>query len=347
MQILPIYLYQNNLDVILDLDPTVQGVNQVMYQRDLKVQKGIKNKIRVAFKNSDQKRLPISSTATYVFSMFDSISQRLLIQKQITVLDDTTTAQTNVDQTATSNVLTFDDTSSISVGQTVTGFGIPANTVVTGISSGTVTLNNYSVSPISSSTVLTINTLDLRGVGQLTLTESDTIELDKSSYTYSIKYQDPTDGTYLPAYANTYYGMNGTLYLNSDIYPQLQPSQEVDSLQESFNSQTSLYEYKSRAIYAYPEYKSNTALHTIALYMTNFIGTVYIQATLNNNPDYLSKFSTLETITYNGFSGIDYVNFNGIYSYIQVMYIPAAGPGDSTNNNPTYYGSFDKFLYRS
>jgi hypothetical protein len=346
MQNLPIYLYQNNFDVILDLDPTIQGVNRVMYQRDLTIQKGIKNKIRVTFKNSDQKILPISSTATYVFSMFDAISQRLLIQKQITVLDDTITTQTNVDQSNISNVLSFSDTSGFSIGQTVTGFGIHANSVITGISTGTITLNNFTIFPVSSSTVLTVGTLNLRGVGQLTFTESDTIGLDDSSYTYSITYKDPTDGTYLPAYSNTYYGINGTLYLTSDIWPTLQPSFEVDVFQQSFNLSVPEYEFKSRPIYAYPEYKSNTGLHTVAFYMTNFIGTVYLQVTMDNQPSYLDNFSTIETRTYNGFSGIDYINFNGIYSYINVMYVPAKGPGDSVNNNPAYYGSFDKLLYR-
>lgn len=279
MQSLPIYLYQNNLDVILDLDPDVLGVNQVMYQRDLKIQKGIKNQVRIQFKNSDQKRISISNTGTFVFSMFDAISQRMLIQKELTVLDDGSTTST-------------------------------------------------------------------RGLALLSLTESDTINLDRSSYTYSVKYQDPTDGTYLPAYTNTYYGMNGTLYLSNDIYPALQPSQEVSTLQQSYNQQTQLWEYKSQPLYAYPEYKSNTALQTIAFYMTNFKGTVYLQATLNNNADYLDKFSTIETRTYTGFSGIDYINFNGIYSYIQVMYVPAKGPTDSQNDNPAYFGSFDKFLYR-
>lgn len=279
MQSLPIYLYQNNLDVILDLDPDVRGVNQVMYQRDLKIQKGIKNQVRVQFKNSDQKRIPISNTGTFVFSMFDANSQRMVIQKELSVLDDGVTTST-------------------------------------------------------------------RGLALLSLSESDTINLDRSSYTYSVKYQDPTDGTYLPAYANTYYGMNGTLYLSNDIYPVLQPSQEVSSLQQSYNPNTQLWEFKSRALYAYPEYKSNTALQTVAFYMTNFRGTVYLQVTLNNTPDYLDKFSTIETRTYTGFSGIDYINFNGVYSYIQVMYVPARGPTDSQNDNPSYYGSFDKFLYR-
>ena len=78
MQHLPIYLYDNSLDVILDLYPTTAGVYNIMYQRDLKIQKGIKNNIRVQFKNSDQKRIPISNTGTYEFSMFDAVNNRML-----------------------------------------------------------------------------------------------------------------------------------------------------------------------------------------------------------------------------------------------------------------------------
>lgn len=280
MQVLPVYLYQNNLDVILDLDPTVRGVNRVMYQHDLKIQKGLKNKVRIQFKNSDQKRVNISNTQTFVFSMFDAINRRLLIEKELTVLDQGTTST--------------------------------------------------------------------RGLAELTLTESDTVDLDKSSYTYSVKYVDPADGTYLPAYSNTYYDINGTLHLYEDIYPVLQPSIEVSDLQISYNSSTELYEYKSRAIYASPEYNGNTALHTMAFYLTGFKGTVHVQATLNNNPDDLANYSTIESIVYTGVTGVEYINFNGVYSYVNLLVIPEKGPIDLNNrDNQEYRGTFDKFLYRS
>ena len=92
MQNLPIYLYPNSFAVILDLDTTIKGVNQVMYQRDLTIQKGIKNQVRVQFKNSDQKKIRIHNTQTFVFSMFDAINQRLIVEKNLEVLDLGTTA---------------------------------------------------------------------------------------------------------------------------------------------------------------------------------------------------------------------------------------------------------------
>jgi hypothetical protein len=277
MQNLPIYLYPNTLDVILDLDATVRGVNQVMYQRELKIQKGIKNQVRIQFKNSDQKKVSISNTQTFVFSMFDAINQRLIIEKDLEVLEEST---------------------------------------------GT------------------------KGIALLTLNESDTLDLTKSSYQFSVKMQD-TDGTYLPTYANTYYGMSGIVHISEDVFPVLQPSQSVSDFQKSYNSEIFKYEHKSGNVYAYPEYNGNTALHTTALYMTAYKGTVYIQGTLDNSPGSSGNYVTIATKIYNGFTGIDYVNFNGVFSYIRVMHVPATAPAESDNDNPAFYGSLDKFLYRS
>ena len=278
MQILPIYLYPNTLDVILDLDPTVRGVNRVMYQRDLKIQKGIKNKVRIQFKNSDQKRITIGEDEIFVFSLFDATNQRLLLEKQLTVLDDGTT-------------------------------------------------------------------LALRGLAELVLSESDTSDLDVSDYQFSVKKLD-TDGTYLPAYSNTYYGMAGFLKVAQDVYPVLQPSQEVVAFEKIYDDSIQKYRHRSGNIYAYPEYNSNAALHTVAAYMTGYRGQLLIEGTLYNSPASFNRYVTITTEVYDGFTGIDYFNFNGIFSYVRFTFIPDTAPAESNNDNPNYYGSFDKVLYR-
>ena len=276
MQILPIYLYSNTLDVILDLDSTVRGVNQVMYQRDLTIQKGIKNQVRIQFKNSDQKRVSISNTQTFVFSMFDAIDQREIIEKRLEVLE--------------------------------------------------------------------VNTAT-RGLALLSLSESDTVDLTCTSYKYTVKMQD-SDGTYLPTYANTYYGVAGTLHVVQDAFPVLQPSQEITSFLPTYNDSIFKYEHKSGNIYAYPEYNGNNALHTMAIYMAAYKGTVYIQGTLDNSPGASGNYVTVATKVYNGFTGIDCVNFTGVFTYVRVIYVPATAPAESNNDNPAFYGSLDKVLYR-
>jgi len=277
MQNLPIYLYANTLDAILDLDAATKGVNRVMYQRDLKIQKGIKNQIRIQFKNSDQKRVSIANTQTFVFSLIDMNSQRLVLEKTLEVIETNTAT---------------------------------------------------------------------RGLALLTLNESDTLDLDSGNYKYNVKLQDLSGG-YLPIYSDTYYGVAGTAQVLNDVYPVLQPSQEVTTFQKSFNGETDLYEHKSGNIYSYPEYNGNTALHTIAFYLTGYRGTVYVQGTLSNTPASFGKWSTIAAKDYDGFSGIDWLNFNGVFTYIRVMHIPATKAGESDNDNPSYFGSFDKFLYRS
>ena len=81
--------------------------------------------------------------------------------------------------------------------------------------------------------------------------------------------------------------------------------------------------------------------------MTGYKGTVYLQGTLDNSPGNSGNYSTIAARTYTGANGIDYINFNGIYTYIRIMHIPATAPAEAVNDNPAYYGSFDKALYRS
>ena len=278
MQILPIYLYPNTLAVILDLDASITGVNQVMYQRDLKIQKGIKNQVQVQFKNSDQKKVRIYNTQTFVFSMFDAINQRLIVEKGLDILD--------------------------------------------------------------------LGTTSTRGLALLTLNESDTLDLDRSSYQYSVKLLG-SDGSYAPAYSNTYYGMAGTLHLSNDVNPVLKDSVSVTTFNPVWNDGISLYENFSGNLYADPAFNGNSALHTVAIYMTAYKGTVYVEATLDNTPGSSGNYSVVSTLTYNGYTGIGYANFNGVYSYIRIKHVPTRGPTDADNRNTAFSGTVDKVLYRS
>lgn len=92
MQKLPVYLYTNIYKVILDLDNS-RGVNNVMYQRNLIFQKGLKNQVQLQFKNSDQKPVDISS-GTFFFKMFGEDNVMPFNPKQIAVLDDGATTST-------------------------------------------------------------------------------------------------------------------------------------------------------------------------------------------------------------------------------------------------------------
>ena len=276
---LPVYLYANLFEVILDLDNN-NRINQVMYQRDLKLQKGVKNKVQIQFKNSDQKFIDVS-TSSFVFVLFDTINQRNLIEKDVTILDDGTTRA-------------------------------------------------------------------LRGLGEVVFTESDLQACESTYYKMGVKAMD-TDGSYTPTFANTYYGVGATIEVRHDLYPTLVPSQETVKFSTYYNADQSAmrYEYYTGNLNGHPEFKGNVALHTAAVYMTRYKGRVIVEGTLENSPTTFGHYAVIKDTTYDGFTGIDYYNFNGVFSKIRVRYIPAKEPVSQLNNNTVYAGTVDKVLYRS
>ncbi len=276
---LPVYLYNNKIEVIIDLEPTGRTFN-IMYQRDLVLQKGVRNTIQFEFKNSDQKILDVS-TQTFVLSMFDATDNRLLIEKPLEILDDGST---------------------------------------------------YS----------------LRGLTRAVFNESDLEPLDTLYYNYSIKRQT-SDSNFEPAYANTYYGIRGTLKINNDIAPTPKPTTIVTSFQLIYNPDIDKqwYEYYSGNLRADPEFKTGTALHTLAMYLTRYRGKIIVEGTLDNTPGSFDHYATLVEKTYNQYTGIDYVNFNGVFSYVRVRYIPDKNPSSQDNRDTSYAGTVDKIMYRS
>ena len=279
MQKLPVYLYANLFEVMLDLDNNI-GIHQTMYQRALTIQKGVRNTVQLQFKNSDQKRLNIS-TQTFVVNIFDPETNTLTLTKPVQILDNAST---------TTNAL--------------------------------------------------------KGIGQVTFNEVDLIDVPSKTYRFSVTRLE-NDRSYSPAYTNTYYGASGTLEVKDDIYPVLQPSLEIKNFQANFNGTTGLWEYSTGNLRASPEFQAGTALQTVVYYMSNFRGTVLIEGTLDNSPSYYGYYAPLATKTYTGFTGPDYVNFNGIFSYVRVRFIPTASPITSHNNDTTYAGSLDRVQYRS
>ena len=93
MQKLPVYLYTNLFDVILDLDNN-RGIHQIMYQRPLEIQKGVKNTVQLQFKNSDQKKVSVYNKV-FKLNVIDPVDKTLAISKTISILDNNSTT-TNV-----------------------------------------------------------------------------------------------------------------------------------------------------------------------------------------------------------------------------------------------------------
>ena len=80
--------------------------------------------------------------------------------------------------------------------------------------------------------------------------------------------------------------------------------------------------------------------------MTKYKGDILIEGTLENSPSSFGNYAVISRKTYNGFTGIDYTNFNGVFSKIRIRYIPAKDPVTQRNNNTTYAGTVDQVLFR-
>lgn len=273
MQKCPIYLYSNLFEVILDLDDNTR-INNIMYQRNLHIQKGLKNKVQIQFKNSDQKLINVS-TGTFIFSMFNSTNQNRLLRKVIEVTDDGVTTST-------------------------------------------------------------------RGLGVLSIDEIDTMDIETGFYQFTVASVD-ADGSYLPTYSNTYYGVSGSIEIRQDSFPTLTSSQQVNTFQPQYDPPGRQWTYWSGNLNAGPQFSS---FHTMAIYMTNFKGQILVQGTQDNTPGYFGNFATIQTLTYNGFTGIDYATFQGNFSWVRIKYIPTANPVTGDNSDTTYAGTVDQLLYR-
>jgi len=366
MNKLPVYLYSNQFDVILDLDQN-RGINQIMYQRKLKIQKGFKDYIQIQFKNSDQKPVSLSTSSNYWFDLIDSYGRQLVLTKPLTIIDDTVTFPVSQAQTSTNTLLNFADTSKITVGQSVSGFGIPINSTVVGVTTNTVTLSKPTNYLITTATSVTFNTLALRGVAKLELDPQDTINLTAASYKIVVK-QANNDGTFTPAYANTYYGIAGDIEIQEDGYPIGFPVQTVNRAQLEAGKEYDYdinnlgYIFFTGWLRPYPSAMTTSSTQCVSINLNNFAGTIIVQGTLDNNPspagqanaeaftitNYVSATPTQATIQLSWNTVVTAVRFSvkPFNDAFGVNYYPTGNPiGSEMNKFPN--GFIDMFSYFS
>jgi len=87
---LPVYLYTPAIRVFLDLENSTERGVDMMYHGYVKIAKGLTNTIRFNFVNGDQRAISINDKE-FVFKLFDSYTNKEMLSKDITVMDDGTT----------------------------------------------------------------------------------------------------------------------------------------------------------------------------------------------------------------------------------------------------------------
>lgn len=176
-----------------------------------------------------------------------------------------------------------------------------------------------------------------KGHIKFTITESDMLSLSKGYYHGAITHTGSDSVTSL-LYADTRYDAAVRFEVVGDIFPELTDSIEITSFSLVDD------EWVSSSVSANPNSNSNSALHTVAYYLTDFTGSIKIYGTLNANSSYAtqseqSEFYLIDSKNYTNQSNNQYVNFTGIHQRIAIV----AQASDSS----TVLTGLDKVLYRS
>lgn len=174
----------------------------------------------------------------------------------------------------------------------------------------------------------------------ITITEGDLQPVLSGHYVYSAYLEDMT-GKKTILYGDSQFGVNVPVEVIENAFPNILPSQEVLNA-EFITAEQVDYVVPDNSLYtstlnARPELNSNTALHTVAFYLSNYEGEIEYQVTLENGHTDIIQFSVLKTLTVTSTDTLLYDNFNGVFSWIRFRMIPA------TDNT----GTVDKILYRS
>jgi hypothetical protein len=211
------------------------------------------------------------------------------------------------------------------------------------------------------------STIVSKGIATVTFDPFDTLDLQATNYKFVIK-RDNGDGTYTPAYSNTYYGITGDIEIVSDGYPTGYPFQTVDmktletgkDYDRTFGSMGFVF----RTGWLRPVVRAtSTATNSYALItLAGFVGTITVEGTLDNSPSpagqanaqtfeietYTTATSTTEIIELDCGSGYTAVRFKvkPAPGPLGTNYYPTGHPvGSQTNKFPS--GFIDNILYFS
>lgn len=91
MQRISVYLYPNRITVLTNLDENLTNTEwRIVYQRNVKIYKGIDNTIEIELKNNDQKRVEIGSS-TLKLTLMDQSRNKISDYNAISLEDSTVT----------------------------------------------------------------------------------------------------------------------------------------------------------------------------------------------------------------------------------------------------------------
>ena len=149
-----------------------------------------------------------------------------------------------------------------------------------------------------------------RGMFNVTITENELLNIKEQYLKYNVYIEG--DESNLITYADRNFGSAGTMFVDGNAYPGPKSSLEItDFVQIGDYWATGGYD-------AQPGLNGNEALHTSVIYTNAYIGTVEIQATLDDQLTGANNWTTIDTITFIGSETQPVpTNFNGVFTFLR------------------------------
>ena len=133
-----------------------------------------------------------------------------------------------------------------------------------------------------------------KGQFTVTVTENDLLNLNSQYLSYNVYLVKTADNTKVLTYGDSDYRATGTIHVSTEAFPGPASTYELKTFTEdSYDSSI----YNSEAVSAEASRNGNEALHTAAIYTTDFEGKVTIQGTLENNVSGLTVWADIYSTT--------------------------------------------------
>ena len=163
-------------------------------------------------------------------------------------------------------------------------------------------------------TVLDDGSSITKGKFSVSVTENDLLNVKQQYLNYNIFLQE-TNGNKVLTYSHSNFDNNSTIYVNARAFPGPQATYSITQFQKQA---VGVDLWNSETVDAQPAINGNEALHTAAVYTLNYVGSVTVQATLDNQVNESTQWADIASLYFTGNETTPVpVNFNGVFSYIR------------------------------
>lgn len=152
-----------------------------------------------------------------------------------------------------------------------------------------------------------------KGLFSVKLLENDLLSISGQYLSYAVYLE--SDNENIITYSSSHFENNGVIRLSPHAFPGPKESKTIVDFYDNNSEDTVFY---SETVDAEPNINGNTGLHTAVFYTNQFIGTVKVQVSLDNQLDDSDNWAEIETIEFDGEeTEPSYVNFNGVFRWIR------------------------------